>query len=44
MNYLLAHELFTKINHEPIDLHFKFNIFSIIFVRLLQVIYYIIYL
>ena len=32
MNYLLAHELFTKINHEPIDLHSKFNIFSIIFV------------
>ena len=30
MNYLLDHELFTKINHEPIDLHYKFNIFSII--------------
>ena len=27
MNYLLAHELFTKINHEPIDLHYKFNIY-----------------
>ena len=30
MNYLLAGELFTKINHEPIDLHYKFNRFSII--------------
>ena len=29
MNYLLAGELFTKINHQPIDLHFKINIFSI---------------
>ena len=37
MNYLLAHELFTKINHKLIDLHYKFNIFSIIFVPLLQV-------
>ena len=44
MNYLLAHELFTKINHKPIDLHYKFNIFSIIFVPLLQVTYNIIYL
>ena len=44
MNYLLAHELFTKINHEPIDLHFKFNIFSIIFAPLLQVTYNLIYL
>ena len=34
MTCLLAHELFTKINHEPIDLHYKFNIFSIIFVPL----------
>ena len=31
MHYLLAHELFTKINHEPIDLHYEFNIFSINF-------------
>ena len=31
MNYILAGELFTKINHKPIDLHYKFNIFSIIF-------------
>ena len=27
MNYLLAGDLFTKINHKPIDLHYKFNIF-----------------
>ena len=32
MNYLPAHELFTKTNHKPIDLHFKFNTFSINFV------------
>ena len=44
MNYLLAHELFTKINHEPIDLHYKFNIFSIIFVPLYPVTYNIIHL
>ena len=28
MNYVLAGELFTKINHKPIDLHYKFNIFQ----------------
>ena len=42
MNYLLAHALFTEINHEPIDLHYKFNTFSRIFVPLLQVTYNII--
>ena len=31
MNYLLAHKTFTKINHKPIDLHYKFNTFSIIY-------------
>ena len=44
MNYLLTHELFTKINHQSIDLHYKFNIFSIIFAPLLQVTYNIIHL
>ena len=42
MNYLLVGELFTKINHKPIDLHYKFNIFSIIFVPLFPVTYNII--
>ena len=28
MNYLLAHELFTKINHKPFDLYYKLNIFN----------------
>ena len=28
-NYLLAGELFTKINHKTIDLHYKFNRFSV---------------
>ena len=37
MNYLLAGELFIKTNHKPIDLHYKFNIFSIIFVPLFPV-------
>ena len=37
MNYLLAGELFTKINHKPTYLHYKFNIFSTIFVPLFQV-------
>ena len=44
MNYLLAHELFTKIKHQPLDLHYKFNIFSIIFVPLYPVTYNIIHL
>ena len=44
MNYLPAHELFTKLNHKPIDLHYKFNIFSIIFVPLHPVTYNIIHL
>ena len=44
MSYLLAHELLTKIIHEPIDLHYKFNTFSIIFVPLCPVTYNIIYL
>ena len=39
---LPAHELFTKINHKPIDSHYKFNIFSIIFVPLYPVTYNII--
>ena len=37
MNYLLAGELFTKINHKPIDLHYKVNIFSIFFIPLFPV-------
>ena len=28
MNYLLAGELFTKINHKPIDLHFNLIYFK----------------
>ena len=34
MNYLLAGELFTQINHKPIDLHYKLYVFSIFFVPL----------
>ena len=44
MNYLLAGELFTKINHKPGDLHYKFNIFSLFFVPLFPVTCNIIYL
>ena len=44
MKYLLASELFTKINDKPIELHYKFNIFSIIFVPLFLGNYNIIFL
>ena len=37
-------ELFTKINHKPINFHYKFNIFSIIFVTLFPVICNVIHL
>ena len=44
MNYLLADELFTKINHKPFDLHCQFNIFSVFFVPLFPVTYNMIHL
>ena len=44
MNYLLAGELFTKLNHKPIDLQYKFNTFSIFFVPLFSVTYNMIHL